>query len=233
MKPFLPFTRPSIDAAEHRGGRRRVPLRTARERAESAGVRGGARRVSGFGPSRARDDLGDRRARDGARSRRSRRGRRSHRSGDELCRERECSGAGGGQTRIRRYRSAYRAIIDVDLIERAVTPRTRAIMPVHFSGLPVDMDALSRDRRAAWSAGRRRRGPRDRLAPPRPADRQLRRSGRIQLSSQQEHDQHRGRRHRDRGRRRRRRCSSSTAFTASSATPKARSTCCSPARRAT
>jgi dTDP-4-amino-4,6-dideoxygalactose transaminase len=32
--------------------------------------------------------------------------------------------------------------INVDLIEAAITPRSRAIMPVHFSGLPVDMDAL-------------------------------------------------------------------------------------------
>lgn len=32
--------------------------------------------------------------------------------------------------------------IDVKLAERALTPKTRAIMPVHFSGLPVDMDAL-------------------------------------------------------------------------------------------
>jgi dTDP-4-amino-4,6-dideoxygalactose transaminase len=32
--------------------------------------------------------------------------------------------------------------INVDLIAAAVTPRTRAVMPVHFSGLPVDMDAL-------------------------------------------------------------------------------------------
>jgi len=33
--------------------------------------------------------------------------------------------------------------IDVDLIERALTPRTRAIMPVHFSGLPVDMATVN------------------------------------------------------------------------------------------
>ncbi|MDE2306561.1 MAG: DegT/DnrJ/EryC1/StrS family aminotransferase, partial [Gammaproteobacteria bacterium] len=32
--------------------------------------------------------------------------------------------------------------IDVALAERAVTVRTRAIMPVHFSGLAVDMDGL-------------------------------------------------------------------------------------------
>jgi dTDP-4-amino-4,6-dideoxygalactose transaminase len=32
--------------------------------------------------------------------------------------------------------------LDIGLAERAITPRTRAIMPVHFSGLPVDLDAL-------------------------------------------------------------------------------------------
>src|SRR5271157_4187699 len=32
--------------------------------------------------------------------------------------------------------------INLDLIKAAITGRTRAIMPVHFSGLPVDMDAL-------------------------------------------------------------------------------------------
>ena len=32
--------------------------------------------------------------------------------------------------------------MDVTKIEKAVTPRTRAIMPVHFAGLPVDLDPL-------------------------------------------------------------------------------------------
>ena len=32
--------------------------------------------------------------------------------------------------------------IDLGQIEAAITPRTKAIMPVHFAGLPVDMDAL-------------------------------------------------------------------------------------------
>lgn len=32
--------------------------------------------------------------------------------------------------------------IDPDKIERAVTPRTRAIMPVHFAGHPVDIDPI-------------------------------------------------------------------------------------------
>ena len=32
--------------------------------------------------------------------------------------------------------------LDVTLIEAAITPRTKAIIPVHFAGLPVDLDAL-------------------------------------------------------------------------------------------
>jgi dTDP-4-amino-4,6-dideoxygalactose transaminase len=34
--------------------------------------------------------------------------------------------------------------LDPHAVERALTPRTRAIMPVHFAGLPADMDALGR-----------------------------------------------------------------------------------------
>ena len=32
--------------------------------------------------------------------------------------------------------------LDVSLIEKAITPKTRAIMPVHFSGLPVNLDPI-------------------------------------------------------------------------------------------
>jgi dTDP-4-amino-4,6-dideoxygalactose transaminase len=32
--------------------------------------------------------------------------------------------------------------IDLDAVEAAIGPRTRAILPVHFAGLPVDMDRL-------------------------------------------------------------------------------------------
>lgn len=33
--------------------------------------------------------------------------------------------------------------IDLDLVERAITPRTKAIVPTHFSGLPCEMDRLA------------------------------------------------------------------------------------------
>lgn len=32
--------------------------------------------------------------------------------------------------------------MDIKLLEAALTPRTRAVMPVHFAGLPVDLDPL-------------------------------------------------------------------------------------------
>lgn len=32
--------------------------------------------------------------------------------------------------------------LDLDAVERAITPRTKAIMPTHFAGLPADMDRL-------------------------------------------------------------------------------------------
>jgi len=35
-------------------------------------------------------------------------------------------------------------LIDLDQAQAAITPRTRAIMPVHLAGRPVDMDRLSR-----------------------------------------------------------------------------------------
>ncbi len=35
------------------------------------------------------------------------------------------------------------ALIDLDAAERAITPRTKAIMPVHMAGRPVDLDRLA------------------------------------------------------------------------------------------
>ena len=93
--------------------------------------------------------------------------------------------------------------LDLDQVEAAITPRTRAVMPVHFAGLPVDMDrtlaiAKRRDLRviedAAHAIGTRVAGQ---------AHRQLRRYRRVQLSSEQEHDDDRRRRDRRRLDRRR------------------------------
>lgn len=37
-----------------------------------------------------------------------------------------------------------RQVMDVDLIEEAVTPATKAVVPVHINGMAVDMDAVAR-----------------------------------------------------------------------------------------
>ena len=39
--------------------------------------------------------------------------------------------------------------IDLERIEAAITPRTRALLPVDMAGLPVDRDRLYEHRRAA------------------------------------------------------------------------------------
>src|SRR5258708_20291188 len=36
----------------------------------------------------------------------------------------------------------YTRNVDLDRVPAAITPKTRAIMPVHFAGLPVDMEGL-------------------------------------------------------------------------------------------
>ena len=48
--------------------------------------------------------------------------------------------AGGRPVLVDVERDGYN--IDVSRIEAAITPRTRAIVPVHFAGVPVDLDPL-------------------------------------------------------------------------------------------
>ena len=47
--------------------------------------------------------------------------------------------------------------LDPEAVEAAITDRTRAIMPVHFGGVPADMDEISRDRTTPGDRGGRRR----------------------------------------------------------------------------
>ena len=56
-------------------------------------------------------------------------------------------------------------VIDATRIEAAITPRTRAICPVHLFGLPADMAMIHGDRRPPRPGGRRGRlpGPRRRV----------------------------------------------------------------------
>ena len=49
--------------------------------------------------------------------------------------------------------------IDPDLIERAITPRTRAILPVDIFGAPADMDAINTVAAPQRPAGGGRHGP--------------------------------------------------------------------------
>ncbi len=50
--------------------------------------------------------------------------------------------------------------IDPGRLEAAITPRTRAIVPVHLYGLPAEMDAILRDRRGATACACWRTPPR-------------------------------------------------------------------------
>ena len=55
--------------------------------------------------------------------------------------------------------------IDVNLLEAAISPRTKAIIPVHLYGQPAEMDERDGDRPQARLEGHRRRlpGPRGRV----------------------------------------------------------------------
>ena len=66
--------------------------------------------------------------------------------------------------------------LDLEQVEAAITPRTRAIMPVHFAGLPVDMERLYHIA-ATPAAGHRGCRARHRLLVARAAHRQLRGPG--------------------------------------------------------
>ena len=48
--------------------------------------------------------------------------------------------------------------IDLDRVEAAITPRTRALLPVDLAGLPVDRDRLNALAATAWPARGRGRG---------------------------------------------------------------------------
>ena len=41
--------------------------------------------------------------------------------------------------------------MDAACVERAITPRTRALMVVHTFGCPADMERVDRDRGTIWS----------------------------------------------------------------------------------
>ena len=111
-----------------------------------------------------------------------------------------------------RYLGADVVLVDIDpatlnidprSVEAAITPRTKAIMPVHYGGLAADMPAHARDRAAPRPEGGRGRRARA-------ADHERRRAGRhagqrrhgLQLLRQQDHHHRRGRHARHARRRR-------------------------------
>jgi len=86
-----------------------------------------------------------------------------------------------GATRVRRVELASRNL-DFDAVERAITPRTKAIMPTHFAGLPVDMDRLYTIA-GGMGCGHRGRGAGDQFELAWSADRRVRRSYGVQFPS--------------------------------------------------
>ncbi len=87
--------------------------------------------------------------------------------------------------------------MDAGRIEAAITPRTKAICPVHLFGLPADMAAIMDDRRATRPHHRRGRVPGPRRDLRRSQDGQLRTRG-VQPVRHEEHDHRRGRVRHDR-----------------------------------
>ena len=62
--------------------------------------------------------------------------------------------------------------LDERLLEPLVTPRTRAIMPVHYAGIGCEMDAILAVARASRARGGRGQRPGPLRRVPRPAPRQ-------------------------------------------------------------
>ena len=93
--------------------------------------------------------------------------------------------------------------IDPDAVEAAITPRTRAIIPVHIFGYPCEIDRISEIARRHGIAGGRGRLRGARRQHRRPPGRQLRQPRRLRLLPQQADHHRRGRHdhHRRPGRR--------------------------------
>ncbi|MFI4890492.1 MAG: DegT/DnrJ/EryC1/StrS family aminotransferase [Steroidobacterales bacterium] len=141
MKPFLPFTRPAIDedsiaavAAVLRSGQLASGPKVLAFEAALAAYVGGGRHVRVL--TSATEGLEIALAIAGVRG------------GDEVIVPAMSFAASANVIARLGARPVFVDVeldtrnIDMRLVERALTPRTRAIMPVHFSGLPVDMDAL-------------------------------------------------------------------------------------------
>jgi dTDP-4-amino-4,6-dideoxygalactose transaminase len=141
MKPFLPFTRPSIDEASiaavaevFRSGQLASGPKVKAFEAALAAYVGGNRHVRVMTSATAGLEMALEIAGIGP--------------GDEVIVPAMSFAASANV--VARLRAVpkfvdidlYTHNIDLNLVPQAITPKTRAIMPVHFSGLPVDMDRL-------------------------------------------------------------------------------------------
>ncbi len=141
MKPFLPFTRPSIDedsiaavAQVFRSGQLASGPKVKAFEAALAAYVGGGRHVRVMTSATAGLEMALEIAGIG--------------EGDEVIVPAMSFAASANV--IARLRAVPKFVdidlhtrnIDMDRVPDAITSRTRAIMPVHFSGLPVDMDGL-------------------------------------------------------------------------------------------
>jgi dTDP-4-amino-4,6-dideoxygalactose transaminase len=141
MKPFLPFARPSIDADSIaavgevlRSGQLASGPKVAEFEAALAAYVGGGRQVRVMTSATAGLEMALEVAGIGA--------------GDEVIVPAMSFAASANVVARLRAKPVF---VDIDLYTRnidvagvsaAITPKTRAIMPVHFAGLPVDMDGL-------------------------------------------------------------------------------------------
>jgi dTDP-4-amino-4,6-dideoxygalactose transaminase len=141
MKPFLPFARPSIDeqsiaavADVFRSGQLASGPKVAAFEADLAAYLGGGRHLRVMTSATAGLEMALEVAGIGP--------------GDEVIVPAMSFAASANVIARLRAKPVFVDIdlhtrnINLDRVPAAITPKTRAIMPVHFAGLPVDMDGL-------------------------------------------------------------------------------------------
>jgi dTDP-4-amino-4,6-dideoxygalactose transaminase len=141
VKPFLPFTRPAIDelsiaavADVFRSGQLASGPKVAAFEADLAAYLGGGRHLRVMTSATAGLEMALEVAGIGP--------------GDEVIVPAMSFAASANVVARLRAKPVFVDIeldtrnINLDRVPAAITPKTRAIMPVHFAGLPVDMDGL-------------------------------------------------------------------------------------------